>query len=88
MDGGLILLETPNPENFIVGSCNFYMDPTHKKPLPPPLLKFLVESVGYTNVNIIYPYKNSKIKYQNKSIESLYNNHIGISADYAIIGYK
>ena len=26
--GGLLILETPNPENVSVGTCSFYMDPT------------------------------------------------------------
>lgn len=39
--GGLLILETPNPENIIVGSKSFYMDPTHQKPIPPELLLFL-----------------------------------------------
>ena len=41
--GGLLILETPNPENITVGSMNFYLDPTHQKPLPPKLLDFLPE---------------------------------------------
>jgi len=44
---GLILLETPNPRNIMVGSCNFYFDPTHRNPLPDPVLRFLVESRGF-----------------------------------------
>ena len=32
--GGLIILETPIPENIIVSTCNFYMDMTHVRPLP------------------------------------------------------
>lgn len=28
--GGILILETPNPENIIVGSCSFYNDPTHR----------------------------------------------------------
>ena len=32
------------PENLIVGASNFYLDPTHRHPLPPPLLSFLVRS--------------------------------------------
>ena len=35
--GGLLILETPNPENLIVGSCSFYLDPTHHRPIPPNL---------------------------------------------------
>ena len=30
--GGIVILETPNPENLTVGSCNFYLDPTHVRP--------------------------------------------------------
>ena len=33
--GGMLVLETPNPENLVVGACNFYYDPTHRQPLPP-----------------------------------------------------
>ena len=28
--GGLLILETPDPENFMVGSYSFYADPTHR----------------------------------------------------------
>jgi ubiquinone/menaquinone biosynthesis C-methylase UbiE len=38
--GGLLILETPNPENISVGTCSFYMDPTHNHPLPPSLLEY------------------------------------------------
>ncbi|WP_395788870.1 methyltransferase domain-containing protein [Aquimonas sp.] len=50
--GGLLLLETPNPENVHVGSCNFYMDPTHRNPLPPLLTQYLAESRGFTGAEI------------------------------------
>ncbi|HEY1150376.1 MAG TPA: class I SAM-dependent methyltransferase, partial [Pseudoduganella sp.] len=36
--GGLLIMETPNPENLTVGATSFYMDPTHLHPLPPSLL--------------------------------------------------
>lgn len=45
--GGLLILETPNPENLVVGSCNFYLDPTHKNPIPIPTMKLLVEARGF-----------------------------------------
>jgi SAM-dependent methyltransferase len=50
---GLLILETPNPENLTVGTWSFYMDPTHNKPLPPPLLEFLVENAGFKDVAIV-----------------------------------
>jgi O-antigen chain-terminating methyltransferase len=48
--GGLLILETPNPENLIVGASSFYLDPSHVRPLPPDLLAFLVEARGFSEV--------------------------------------
>jgi len=45
--GGLLLLETANPENVLVGASHFYYDPTHTRPIPPRLLTFLVEQAGF-----------------------------------------
>lgn len=50
--GGLLLLETPNPENLRVGAHWFYLDPTHRNPIPPETLRWLVESRGFQAVRI------------------------------------
>lgn len=50
---GLLLFETPNPENLVVGACNFYYDPTHRHPLPPQLLRMIAEARGFTSTRII-----------------------------------
>lgn len=50
--GGVVIFETPNPENVTVGACNFYMDPTHRNPLPPPLVQFIAEARGFVGVEI------------------------------------
>ena len=42
--GGIIIFETPNPENIQVGACNFYYDLTHIRPLPPDPIRFVVEA--------------------------------------------
>lgn len=47
--GGALVLETPNPENVRVGSCQFYMDPTHLHPIPPLLLQWVVRSRGFAD---------------------------------------
>jgi O-antigen chain-terminating methyltransferase len=51
--GGIAIFETPNPENLIVGACSFYYDPTHHRPLPPAPTQFLLESRGFTSVEIM-----------------------------------
>ncbi len=37
---GLLILETPNPQNILVGSAEFYLDPTHQRPIPPGSISF------------------------------------------------
>src|SRR5215207_8650560 len=50
---GLLILETPNPENIIVGASDFYLDPTHNHPIPPKLLAFLPEYYGFYRTKIL-----------------------------------
>ncbi|MBD9468877.1 methyltransferase domain-containing protein [Pseudoxanthomonas sp. PXM01] len=50
--GGILIMETPNPENVLVGSNWFYMDPTHRNPLPPGLMFWLTRSRGFTDVRV------------------------------------
>lgn len=52
--GGVLILETPNPTNLVVGACGFYLDPTHLRPLHPQLLDFLVRHRGFTDVRTRY----------------------------------
>jgi SAM-dependent methyltransferase len=52
--GGLLILETPNIENLNVGAHTFYLDPTHIRPIPPLLLEFLAETIGFSKVKILY----------------------------------
>lgn len=51
--GGMVLFETPNPKNLMVGADMFYTDPSHKRPLDPTMVSFLVEWCGYTQVQCI-----------------------------------
>jgi SAM-dependent methyltransferase len=50
--GGLIVLETPNPENLSVAHHLFYLDPTHRNPLPPEALRWIVEARGFQGCRI------------------------------------
>lgn len=50
--GGLLLLETPNPENLQVTGYSFWLDPTHLRPLPPPVLFHLARYFGYDELRI------------------------------------
>lgn len=50
---GLLILETPNCENIIVGTHYFYLDPTHVTPIPNELLSFLTRYSGFKRNKII-----------------------------------
>jgi len=51
--GGLIILETPNPGNLVTATNRFYLDPTHRHPLPDPLLQFAASNVGFHSIQIV-----------------------------------
>ncbi|OUS01199.1 hypothetical protein A9Q90_10075 [Gammaproteobacteria bacterium 54_18_T64] len=52
LPAGVLLLETPNPENLAVGAHTFYMDPSHRHPLPPQLLQFAAQEQGFAQVDV------------------------------------
>ena len=87
--GGMVIFETPNPANVLVGSCKFYLDPSHLNPLPSQTIEFLAKSQGLHSVKIInlnpVP-KNSRLK-GSDSIEAVDRYFYG-AQDYAVIGYK
>ena len=51
--GGIIIFETPNPGNVLVGADSFYIDPTHDHPIPSALLEFLVSIRGFADAQIM-----------------------------------
>lgn len=87
--GGLLILETPNPENFIVASCGFHVDPTHHKPIPPDTLQFLLESRGLHRVEILRlrPRDEAKLPGDTQMIK-WFNEHFSGAPDYAAVGWK
>lgn len=53
--GGPILLETVNPLSLFALSNIYFLDVTHQKPLHPEYMRYLLESCGFSEVEIIYP---------------------------------
>ena len=89
--GGCLILETPNPENVLVGSYTFHMDPTHVHPLPSALLKSLVEWRGFCNVEIrnLHPYPDA-IRFPETTglIGARLNQYFYGPRDYALLAQK
>jgi SAM-dependent methyltransferase len=84
--GGLLIMETPNPENFMVATHNFYLDPTHLRPIPPDLLAFVPEYFGYESVKILRLQETDGVKtHPNLSMLDVLT---GASPDYAVVAQK
>ena len=45
--GGLLIFETPNPANILTASRWFYLDPTHRNPLPGEMVAMIAEARGF-----------------------------------------
>jgi SAM-dependent methyltransferase len=81
--GGLLILETPNPENILVATNNFYLDPTHNKPIPPDLLSFLPEHYGYSRFKVLRLQEAEQLRVEpNPRLINVIN---GVSPDYAVV---
>lgn len=83
---GLLILETPNPENLRVGSMTFHMDPTHNKPLPPGLLSFLVRHYGFERAQVLRLQESAALRAAPTA--SLSDVFQGVSPDYAVVAQK
>ena len=87
--GGVAIFETPNPANLLVGSCNFWCDPTHRHPIPMGLAEFLAEARGLCRVRILplHPYPDASALHGSDVAQRLSEHFYG-PQDYAIVGYR
>ncbi len=87
--GGFVLFETPNAENLSVGACTFWYDSSHLKPVPPDVLKFATEYVGFTPVKTLKfrPDVSEEDIPKSPNLARVYKQLFG-PRDYAIIGRK
>lgn len=88
--GAPLLLETPNPENVLVGSHTFYHDPTHRNPLTPNAAAFLLRYLGFSQPEIrrLHPYPASARVPGNDPLTERVNGHLCGPQDFALIALK
>lgn len=89
--GGVAIFETPNPENLIVGACNFYYDPTHERPLPPEPLRFIAEARGFERVEILrlHPFPERFLLTEGApAVRDRINDVLYGAQDYAVVAYR
>jgi SAM-dependent methyltransferase len=87
--GGLLIIETPNPKNLVVGACNFYSDPTHRQPVFPETLEFLIQQFRFARARIRYlhPVEASPFTGSDAAQQAL-NSWFFSGRDYSLVGWK
>jgi O-antigen chain-terminating methyltransferase len=89
-EGGALILETPNPENLLVATHTFYHDPTHRNPLTPTAMEFLLCYHGFRSVEVLrlHPYpEHAQIPSEGLAAQRL-NGLLTGPQDFAVIGTK
>ncbi len=84
--GGLLIFETPNPENLVVGASSFYRDPSHVRPIPPELLAFAAEHAGYARQAVLRLQEAPGLR--DAPLVNLHHVLDGASPDYAVVAQK
>lgn len=83
---GILILETPNSENLVVGTSSFYLDPTHQRPLPAQLVSFMTLFAGFERSMI--QFINGALDQHPQCKPSLFKVLYGVGLDYTVIAQK
>jgi O-antigen chain-terminating methyltransferase len=86
--GGVIAIETPNPQCLAIFATHFYLDPTHRRPIPHALLSFYLEEFGVGRIEV---HPRSPAIESMPALASLPNDFREAffgGLDYAIVGRK
>jgi O-antigen chain-terminating methyltransferase len=89
--GGVAIFETPNPQNVLVSTLEFYIDPTHRSPLPGALVKFVAEVKGLERVELLplHPFPDAhRVQEVDLEVTRRFNELFYGARDYAVIGWK
>lgn len=90
IDGGVFLIESPNPENFQVATHDFYMDHNQKKLFPPTLIEFLAKYTGFREIKVEKIYSSDQdvgLDLKDKNMQKI-NHWIYGPKNYAIVAKK
>jgi 2-polyprenyl-3-methyl-5-hydroxy-6-metoxy-1,4-benzoquinol methylase len=85
---GVIAIETPNPECLAIFATHFYLDPTHQRPVPHPLLAFYLEEFGVGNLEVRKLSPAAESMPSVKSLPEDFREAFFGGLDYTILGKK
>jgi 2-polyprenyl-3-methyl-5-hydroxy-6-metoxy-1,4-benzoquinol methylase len=86
--GGVLAIETPNPECLAIFATHFYIDPTHTRPVPPALLAFYLEEFGLGRIEVHRRFPAAESMPEVASFPPDVQSKFFGSLDYAITGRK
>lgn len=86
--GGVLIVETPNPQCLAIFATHFYLDPSHVRPVPAPLLRFLMEEAGFSGIEVHWLAPASESLAGLGSLPEDFRETYFGGLDYAIIGRK
>jgi O-antigen chain-terminating methyltransferase len=88
---GLVIFETPNTRNILVGSGDFYRDPTHKNPIHPDTLSFIAGARGLIkNQSCFFEETDGTVHLINsltRKFDDL-NDYVTVSRNVVLLAYK
>jgi O-antigen chain-terminating methyltransferase len=91
--GGILAIETPNPGCLAIFARDFYVDPTHRRPVPANQLHFYFEEAGFVDLEVheLHPaaevYTEIAALDQVEALREFRRKFFG-GLDYAILGRK
>ena len=85
--GGMVILETPNPRNILVGAGDFYRDPGHRAPVFPDTLCYLGRARGFAESTLWFfdPSRQHLLPADEWCFAAL-EDYLRVSRDYVWIG--
>ena len=88
--GGLLLFETPNVRNVLVGATSFHNDPTHLSPMTEPVMEVLFETVGFHPIQArpLHPHERLAEFMAKPGFDPELANLLFGAQDLAILGHK
>ncbi len=86
--GGVLAIETPNPECLAIFASHFYLDPTHTRPIPPALMVFYFEEFGFGNVEVHRMSPAVETMPSLETIPAAFRDAFFGALDYAVAGRK
>ena len=90
--GGTAIFETPNPENLLVASRDFYRDPGRRHPIPAETLRLLAASRGLGAVEVLFLNPNEdadRLPEEGEgAVARRFNRYFYGPRDYAVVGRK